>query len=166
MFWISILYQTCCLPPSSWPEDPKCQHQPWLGEPLACSNRLQRRFQSASCQLRGPFSSMNSPDQPLPAPSSLASPIYILFLWESLQHPQVDLTQAPFKLLSLSWDLEHLRFCVQPLTMWAISYSPSTLPICSPHRPSKPDILGSPLPGAGLMLEGNITKHGLANNGY
>ena len=105
---------------------------PGWGAP-GCSNRLQRGLQSASCQLQGPLSSMDSPDRPLPAPSSLVSPIYILSLWEALQHPQVDLTQAPFKLLSLSWDLEHLRFCVRPLRVWAISYRPSTLPICSSH---------------------------------
>ena len=39
----------------------------------------------------------------------------LLPLWEALLHQQESLTQTPFKLLPLSWDVEHVRFCVSPL---------------------------------------------------
>lgn len=159
----SFIRRAAC-PPSAWPEEPNCQHQPWLGALAALIGY--KDLQSASCQLQGPLSSMDSPDRPLPAPSSLVSPIYILSLWEALQHPQVDLTQAPFKLSSLSWDLEHLRFCVRPLS---VGYFLQTLN--SPHMQFpltfKTRCSRVSSPGAGPpMLEGNITRHGLANDGY
>ena len=43
------------------------------------------------------------------------SPCCLLALREALQDQQVGLTQAPFKLLPLRGDLEHVRFCVRPL---------------------------------------------------
>ena len=42
-------------------------------------------------------------------------PVAFCLPWEALQDQQVDLTQAPFKLLTLHWDLEHVRFSACPL---------------------------------------------------
>ena len=39
----------------------------------------------------------------------------LLPFWEALLDQQVRLTQAPFKLLPLLWDSEHVRFCMHPL---------------------------------------------------
>lgn len=44
-------------------------------------------------------------------------------LQETLQGQQVDLAQAPIKLLLLPWVLVHMRFCVSPLRVK--SFSPS-----------------------------------------
>lgn len=37
--------------------------------------------------------------------------------YKTLQDQQVGLTQAPFKLLPLRWDLEQMSFCICPLRM-------------------------------------------------
>ena len=39
----------------------------------------------------------------------------LLPLQEALQGQQMGLTLAPFKLLPLFWDSEHVRFCMCPL---------------------------------------------------
>ena len=41
----------------------------------------------------------------------------LLPLQDTLQYQWVGLTQAPFKLLLLPWVLEHVRFCVCPLSV-------------------------------------------------
>ena len=51
----------------------------------------------------------------------------LLPLWEALQDQQVGLTQAPFTLLLLPQDSEHVRFCVHPLRVEPISPSPVAL---------------------------------------
>ena len=43
------------------------------------------------------------------------SPSDILHLLEALQDKQVGLTPASFKVLSLHWDLEDVRFCACPV---------------------------------------------------
>ena len=48
---------------------------------------------------------------------------YLLPLLETLQNQQVCLTQAPLKLLLLPWVLEHVRFCVHPLTVKSLFLS-------------------------------------------
>ena len=52
--------------------------------------------------------------------------------WETLQDQDVGLTQVPFKLLLLPWVLEYVEFCVLPLIVESISYSPLTFPKLSP----------------------------------
>ena len=44
----------------------------------------------------------------------------------------MGLTQAPFKLLPLHWDSEHVRCCMHPLRMESVSYSLLALPNVSP----------------------------------
>ena len=57
----------------------------------------------------------------------------LLPLQEAFQDQQVDLTQAPFKLLLLPWVLECVRFCVCPLRVKSlISHSPLALLKISP----------------------------------
>ena len=54
----------------------------------------------------------------------------LLHLQETLQEQQVGLTQAPIKLLLLSWSV--VRFCVCSLSEISISPSPLGLPKLSP----------------------------------
>ena len=55
------------------------------------------------------------------------TPVASMSLWETLQDQQVGLTQAPFTLLLLPQDSEHVRFCVHPLRVESISPSPVAL---------------------------------------
>lgn len=48
----------------------------------------------------------------------------LLPLWKALLHQQKGLTQTPFKLLPLSWDVEHVRFCVSPLRVESLYLTP------------------------------------------
>ena len=117
-----------CLSPSAWPEEPRCWCQPWWRE-VPGSDRLEGRFQNGSCQHQGPLSRMSSPKLLLPAsPSYRGSPSCFLPLWKALQDQRVGLTQGPFKLLPLRWDLEHVRFCVHPLRVESFLQ-----PFNSPH---------------------------------
>ena len=70
-------------------------------------------------------------------------------LWEALQDKSVSLTQAPLKLLLLSWVPDHMRFCVHILRAVSISYSPLALPKVSSLTFKKPHILQVYLPDIG-----------------
>ena len=57
---------------------------------------------------------------------------WLLPLQKVLQDQQVGLTWAPFKLMPLCWDLQHVRFCGCPLSGVSILYSPLALLILGP----------------------------------
>lgn len=69
---------------------------------------------------------------------------------EALPDQQVGLTQTSFRSPHLHRDSERGRFCVHP---YCVSLFPTALclSVSKPHWPSKPDIAGACLLGAGLL---------------
>ena len=51
----------------------------------------------------------------------------LLLLQEALQDQQMGMTQAPFRLLTLPWVLEHVRFCMHSFTVESLFYRPLAL---------------------------------------
>lgn len=71
---------------------------------------------------------------------SVSSNCFLSF-WVALQDQQVDLTQAPFKLLFLSCVSKFMRFCVSVLRVDSLfPNSPLSLKVSNPCWPSKPDV--------------------------
>ena len=66
----------------------------------------------------------------------------LLPLQETLQDQQVDLTQAPFKLLLFPWVLECVWFCVHPLRVESRFPQPSGTHKSKSRWPSKPMFWG------------------------
>ena len=77
----------------------------------------------------------------------------LLPLWETHQNQQVSLTQASLKLLFLPWVSEFVRFCVS-FKDWVFFLQPSSSPQSNPYWPSKSNVLGACLPGAGPLGQG------------
>ena len=111
------------------------------------ANKLERGSHNGPCQHQCPHRRMNSKNGYCQCLCPRGEPQLPSASWEAVHNQQVGLTQPPIQLLLLSWIQEYVRLCVHPVRVKSLFPMPLGSPESKSHWLSKPNDLGTQLPG-------------------